>query len=268
MLHGVKKLLKESVLVQAAYRQYVQPYLPQYEPETYVLRGMKFDRCVDVGAHAGTYSILLSHNSDHVYAFEPSHHSFNILRSLSLENVTAYNLALGSEAGALELFLPTVGGEVDYALARLRSIMATDDQPGETQRVEVARFNDFETEIDFRRLDFVKIDVEGFEMRVLRGMDRLVELRKCALLIEIEQRHNPNYPEVFEFLRQLGYEPYFTADGVWLRRLDIAELPSLQSAERLASDGARKFRLGERKNYINNIFFLQPWHKAQYQIAA
>ena len=90
---------KSSLFVQRMYRQYVQPLLPQYEPETYILRSLKFDRCVDVGAHAGTYSILLSHNSEHVYAFEPTRHSFDILKALNIPNLTAYNLALGSDTG-------------------------------------------------------------------------------------------------------------------------------------------------------------------------
>jgi hypothetical protein len=75
MLHAVKNLLKQSMIAQRTYRRYVQPHLPQYEPETYILRGLKFDQCVDVGAHEGTYAILLSHNANRVYAFERAIHS-------------------------------------------------------------------------------------------------------------------------------------------------------------------------------------------------
>lgn len=267
MLHAVKNLLKESLIVQTTYRRYVQPHLPQYEPETYILRGTKFDRCVDVGAHAGTYSILLSRNCDHVYAFEPSRHSFAILRNLKIANVSAHNLALGSETGEAEISLPTVDGAIDYALATLRPLAAGGYAKVETQKVRVAKFDDFEGEIDFARIDFVKIDVEGFEMEVLRGMQRLLQQRKPVLLIEIEQRHNPQYRDVFDYLGALGYEPYFTPNGAWLERLDIGELPSLQSPERLGRDGVRKFRLGERKHYINNFFFLQPEHKSRFPLA-
>ncbi len=136
----------------------------------------------------------------------------------------------------------------------------------DTQKVKVSKFDDFEAQIDFNRIDFVKIDVEGFEMQVLRGMDRLVEQRKPTLLIEIELRHNPGYREVFDYLAAQGFESYYTEDGLVLRKLDIDSLPSLQTRERLVSDGARKFRVGEQKAYINNFFFLQPEHKSRYRM--
>jgi FkbM family methyltransferase len=267
MLHAVKDFLKESILVQTTYRRYVQPHLPQYEPETYILKGQKFDRCVDIGAHAGTYSILLSRNADHVYAFEPSRHSFNILKNLNIGNVTTFNMALGSENGVADISLPRVSGKVDYALATLRTLGTGEYEKIDTQKVKVSKFNDFEPQIDFNRIDFVKIDVEGFEMQVLRGMDRLVETRKPTLLIEIEQRHNPSYRDIFGYLSDHGFEPYYTENGVTLRKLDIDSLTSLQTKDRLVSDGARKFRVGERKAYINNFFFLQPEQKSRYRMA-
>lgn len=267
MLHAVKNLLKESMLVQTAYRRYVQPHMPQYEPETYILKNMKFDRCVDVGAHAGTYSVLLSHHADHVYAFEPSPHSFEILKNLNIGNVTVFNIALGNENGEAEISFPRVSGKIDFALATLRTLGADEYERIDLQKVKVSKFNDFETQIDFNRIDFVKIDVEGFEMHVLRGMDRLIEQYKPTLLIEIEQRHNPDYRDIFEHLGARGFEPYYTEDGVALRKLDIDALPSLQTKERLIKDGARKFRVGERKDYINNFFFLQPEQTSRYRMA-
>jgi len=266
MLRATKNLLKESVFLQRTYRRYVQPHLPQYEPETYILRGMKFDQCVDVGAHAGTYSILLSHNSQRVFAFEPTPHSFAILRSLNIENLVVYNLALGDEDREMEICLPAVGGEIDYALATLRPVGADEYEKIETQKVRVAKFDDFEREIDFTRIDFVKIDVEGFELKVLLGMARLLELKRPALLIEIEQRHNPRYRDVFNYLSARQYQPYVTPDGVFLQRFSVGELPGLQSRERFLADEARKFRLGERKMYVNNFFFLQPAHKPLYHV--
>jgi hypothetical protein len=63
MLQMVKGLLKQSAIAQRTYRRYVRPHMLQDEPETYILRDMRFDQCLDVGANLGTYSILLSRNS-------------------------------------------------------------------------------------------------------------------------------------------------------------------------------------------------------------
>ena len=262
MFDAAKSLVSESLFVQKTYRRYVQPHLPQYEPETYILKRLKFDECLDVGAHAGTYSILLSKNSNRVYAFEPTAHSFRILQSLNLKNVTTYNLALGDKSGEGEVSLPIVDGNVDYALASLRTLSINEYPASRKQKIRIVKLDEFKDKIDFSKIDFVKIDVEGFEMQVLLGMQDLLRSKKPELLIEIEQRHNTKYNDVFEFLEKQSYEPYVTSDGVTLKKITVADVPSLQSTENLRADGARKFRPGERKKYINNFFFLQPRHKA------
>jgi Methyltransferase FkbM domain len=142
-------------------------------------------------------------------------------------------------------------------------------KPQKLKKVNAVKLDDFEEQIDFTRIEFIKIDVEGFEMEVLRGMRRLLESRKPALMIEIEPRHNPKYLEVFKFFHVSSYKPYMTVDGVKLRPLNTEEIPTLQSNERLAMDGygSRTFRRGQQKFYINNFFFLQPSHNFQFKIA-
>jgi FkbM family methyltransferase len=265
MLHAVKNLLKHSMIARQTLRRYVQPRLPQYDPEAHILRGVKFDQCVEVGARQGTYTVLLSRNATRVYAFEPARPSFDVLSALNIANVIAFHAALGSARG--EVLLPVSNRETDHAQATSRAPAATHPAKIQVQKAKVLKFDDFETQIDFDRIDFIKIGVGGFELEVLRGMERLLRLKNAALLIEIEQRHNPDYLQVFDHLGRLGYECYFTADGTRLQRLDVAELAELQSTERLAHDAARKFRAGERNRCINNIFCLQPAHRQRYRVA-
>ncbi len=264
MLRALKNALKESLVVQTVYRRYVQPHMPQYEPETCIIKDKKFDFCIDIGAHAGTYSILLSRVANRIFAFEPSPRSFRILKALKLPNVTTFNIARGDTSGEAEMSFPRVSGETDYALATLRPLGSNEYESVDRRKVTVSKLDDFEPKIDFSRVDFIKIDVEGFEMSVLRGMSRFLGQYKPTLLIEIEERHNPNYREIFDYLSSLGFEPYCTEDGMSLRKLDIDSLPSVQTKERLATDGARKFRVGERKAYLNNFFFLPPSQKSHY----
>jgi FkbM family methyltransferase len=268
MFRTMKELLRESAVAQRIYRRHIRPHMLQDEPEIYILRDIKFDQCVDVGAHTGTYSVLLSRNCDRVFAFEPAPHTFEVLQSLNIKNVIAYNLALGSTSGEMEISLPLVHGEIDHALATLRPLASTEFESVEKHKVKVCRFDDFETRISLKRIDFVKIDVEGFELEALLGMTRLIDLKKPDFMIEIEQRHNPKYLDVFDYLLKLQYEPFITLDGIALRRFDVAELPKLQTTERLMRDEARRFRRGEHKSYINNFFFLQPGQKSRYPISA
>jgi FkbM family methyltransferase len=268
MLRLVRNKLKDSRLVQRIYGRYIRPYLPQHELETYILRSVKFDQCVDVGAHRGTYSVLLSRQSNRVYAFEPMQYSFEKLTALRMRNVTAYKLALGCETGKMDISLPTLNNKSAFGYETLRPLAEGEYEKVDKQEVNVVKFDDLEGQIDFARIDFIKIDVEGFEMEVLLGMTRLVETRRPALMIEIEKRHNSRYLEVFGYLIGLSYEPYMTVDGIRLRRLDIDKLPTLQSTERLTRDwnGDRTFRRGDHKNYINNFFFLQSHHKPQFGV--
>ena len=267
MFQTMRDILRESMLAQRAYRRFIRPYMLQDEPETYILKDMKFDQCLDVGAHVGTYSILLSRNCNRVYAFEPAPHAFGILQNLNIRNVIAYNVALGNENGEAEISLPFVRGKVDHALATLRPLASGEFGEFEKHKIRVARFDDFATKIDCKKIDFIKIDVEGFEMQVLRGMSRLLQSNKPDLMIEIERRHNPNYIEVFDYLAGLGYEPFITVDGVVLQSLNVVDLPKLQTSDGLSKDEARKFRLGERKSYLNNFFFLQDAHKPAYRVS-
>ena len=169
----------------------------------------------------------------------------------------------------MDISLPTINEKRAFGYATLRSLAEGEYEKIDKQQVNVVKFDDFEGQIDFARIEFIKIDVEGFEMEVLRGMTRLVETRKPALMIEIEKRHNSRYLEVFGYLTDLLYEPYMTVDGISLQRLDVDKLSSLQSTEMLTRDwnGDRTFRRGEHKNYINNFFFLQSRHKPQFGIA-
>jgi hypothetical protein len=70
------------------------------------------------------------------------------------------------------------------------------------------------------RLDFVKIDVEGGELDVLRGGEHAVESFRPTLLVEIEARHITRYQhspdDVLNWLTQRGYAMYIWRDG-WQR---------------------------------------------------
>jgi FkbM family methyltransferase len=75
-------------------------------------------------------------------------------------------------------------------------------------------------EIGGRRIDFIKIDVEGHELSVLRGASAVLREHLPAMLIEIEQRHLDHpIKDVFREVEDIGYALYFI-DGSALRRID------------------------------------------------
>ena len=52
------------------------------------------------------------------------------------------------------------------------------------------------------QIDFIKIDVEGFELNVIKGFKNLINKYKPILLIEIEKRHNSDFKKIFNILKK------------------------------------------------------------------
>jgi hypothetical protein len=87
------------------------------------------------------------------------------------------------------------------------------DAAHETVGVEVQRLDDALGPDAERPISFVKCDVEGHELAVLRGADAVLA-RRPAILIEVEQRHQDTpIEEVFEHLETRGYDGYIVRDG-------------------------------------------------------
>jgi FkbM family methyltransferase len=99
---------------------------------------------------------------------------------------------------------------------------------------------------DFDAVGFIKIDVEGHELSVLRGASNTIERHRPLMLIEIEDRHKPNaICNVHSFLGNLGYEGYFLLNKK-LMPLTCFDLAAHQKNWRQSG------------LYINNFFFVMP----------
>ncbi len=149
--------------------------LGTYEPEQTRLFRSKCrpgDTVIDVGANVGWYTIIASKlvgKDGTVIAFEPEPENFAILKRNVLangcDNVILEQKALSNAAGTLTLYL-------DELNKGMHSIVS--DQRGGAIKVEGLRLDDY-LENRFKKVDFVKIDVEGAEPMVLEGMRRAIE---------------------------------------------------------------------------------------------
>ena len=136
------------------------------------------DVCVDVGAHVGYYTLLASGivgSSGHVYALEPSPPLFRELcANIELNrasNVTALQAAAGAEKGDAIVAHPD---PTNSGSSFVRCTGTADEGTGASRRVESAvplRPVADVTRAEHRSLvRLVKIDVEGFEPEVVRGL--------------------------------------------------------------------------------------------------
>lgn len=135
---------------------------------------------VDVGANVGHHALFMSTQADHVTAFEPFPRvADEIERKIvenSLENVRLFRFALGDEPAELEMRLPN---EANLGTANLGSIGA----PIGNVQVKVGD-EVFQTD-QLPRIDILKVDVEGFESRVFRGLKERILGDRPVIIAEI-----------------------------------------------------------------------------------
>lgn len=184
-----------------------------YEPEVTSLffRLAESARAVlDVGAHAGFYSLLASlanPNAD-VFAFEPLARVFERLeRNLQLNGlskVKCFRVAAGAHEGVQEFYFPD---QEQPIASSLRSDMLLASFPtGAIQHVPVSvvTLDRIVAEHHIEHVDLIKLDTERTEHDVLRGARELIERDTPDIICEVWPDAG-NQRELESILRPLGY---------------------------------------------------------------
>ena len=157
-----------------------------YEPfETELVRSLvhENDTVLDVGANIGYYTLLFARAvgpRGRVFAFEPDPENFALLKnnveSNGYENVALVNAALSDKMGALKLYL-CEANRGDH-----RIYPSGDDR--RAIQIPALAADDYLAGLN-REIAFVKMDVQGAEAKVLRGMERLLQrTAQCQILFE------------------------------------------------------------------------------------
>lgn len=170
------------------------------------------DTFVDVGANIGWYTLLAANRvgaTGKVFAFEPSdgvfsHLMYNV-RASGYDHVVAERLALADRAGAVQLRVAAGRGP------GTASILPTAASGNDAmEQVETIRFDDYWRERRIQSVRLVKIDVEGAELMVLRGMREALERQAIEyLIIEVSDSRLRSAGEssraLLEMLQSYGY---------------------------------------------------------------
>ncbi len=155
---------------------------------------------IDIGANLGAYSVLLSDRVQALEAFEPdptSHQRLSSNLSSNQLNARAHQLALSDFVGTAS-FSDTQGQPTNHLL--------DNNEAGTT--VKVTTLDTIKSEFN-HELDYImKIDVEGFELQVLKGGESFFnEFRVKAVLFE-------SFPEHYK-----SVEAWFIAHGFQVRHI-------------------------------------------------
>jgi FkbM family methyltransferase len=194
--------------------------------QRFLRRGMTV---LDLGAHYGLYTLLASKrvgSRGQVIAFEPSPRERKILRfhlGLNLcRNVRVEGLALGDEDQEADLHV--VQGS-QTGCNSLRPPMA--DSEARPIRVRVRRLDGWLAEQKLFGVDFVKLDVEGAELSVLKGAEHMLERPpRPVVLAEVQDvRTLPwGYParDILGELHRKGYTWFCPLGGGALQELNLS----------------------------------------------
>ena len=136
---------------------------------------------LDIGAHVGIWSKRLVKEFEHVHCFEPvkKHiECWHVNITNDVNNVDIYNVALSDVAGTSKMRVPIVNSGMSTLQHKLlkghEHIAAEED-------VETRTLDSY----DFDVVDFMKIDVEEHEYKLLRGAQETIKKHKPIMYIEV-----------------------------------------------------------------------------------
>src|SRR5262249_26155197 len=145
----------------------------------------------------------------HVHAIEPDPSHRRNLEAMRARhgNVTLHATGLSDHDGQGILHVPIMDGRPVGALASLTVPAGRAGIAHQQVRVPLTRLDSLLPKGP--RVAFVKCDVEGHELAVLRGAGALLRRDHPVILVEIEQRHQKeDIRDTFEHLIRLGYAGY------------------------------------------------------------
>jgi FkbM family methyltransferase len=198
------------------------------------IKGSKI--CIDIGANIGITTIWMARNSEKVYSFEPeTNNIFRFKENLyanNVENVKLIQKAVSDIIGELDLNILESYGHHSLGQVATSKIIGR-------QKVDVITLNKFCLENNIDKIDFLKVDVEGFEIEVFNGAKNLFMNKKIKLVaFEISdiplKSLNKSEKEIFDFFKSVNYD-ILNLDGSFfntnsyekISHLDLIAIPKV-----------------------------------------
>lgn len=175
---------------------------------------------IEIGANIGLHTIPLSKicGKGSIICFEPQPPIFNMLcGNLAINNilnVMPYNKAVGDRCGSVVIPVSSYDKPWNYGSFSIEKgynsegdYDASPAQPSPAQQcIDLITIDAF-TESTGLKVDFIKIDVEGYELNCIRGAVNTIKDNRPAIFCEAINKNITN--EVVSFLSDLGYEGFW-----------------------------------------------------------
>jgi FkbM family methyltransferase len=228
-----------------------------FEAEAKIIRSLVSEDQVfmDVGSHDGFYSFLVEDivGSDNVYSFEPIPSTFARLKHYR-RHPNVFQLALSDSIGQQTIRIPMIAGKRVMTRATLEADVREVNETGyEKITIQTSTIDAFTQTKEIKNVGFIKIDVEGHELHVVKGAIETLEKFQPTLMIEIEQRHHTQpLRDILNYVESLGFSGYY---------FDVPSL-SLKPLSNFSVEKNQNFQHHRTTKYVQNFLFF-PLHQQE-----
>lgn len=172
----------------------------------------KGDIFVDVGANLGFYSKIAKDLNATVIAFEPEPNHLRFLKRNSGLYDRLYGVAVADKPGQRVFYIAGDDNPGASSLVKGSKVLKGGIYRSKVN-VDVQTLDDLLIgSYDIDKIKLIKIDVEGSEEQVIRGMRELLKLKGphiwCEVRTSDSDRSSGSYKDIIDFLRSFGYSPY------------------------------------------------------------
>ena len=150
---------------------------------------------IDIGAHVGFWLKDMCNHFDYVYAFEPIEEVRHCLsRNVTAMNYKTYSFGLGAKNDVIN---------VNYNPTETGNTHASKDG---NQTITIRKLDD----MNLPKIDYIKVDTEGFEIEVLKGGENMIKEYKPFVHVEVKERilkkQGISSNDVEDYLTSINYK--------------------------------------------------------------
>ena len=181
-----------------------QGAISDYEPASREYFNLSKGVFIDVGANIGKYSVMVGKqlkSIGQVISIEASEEIFEILKKNieinNLKNVTPINLAVSDIKGTAEFYLASKDLGTAHSLLEIKH---------QSKKIEVKQntLDNIINDLKIKKVDLIKIDVEGVEPNVLKGAYNILKRDKPKIIFESLDKKC--FEKCEKILKKIGYK--------------------------------------------------------------
>lgn len=177
---------------------------------------MQIDTVLDIGGNVGRFSKTMEYlfPNANIRAFEPLTTCFNQMRDLmkGYKNFEGYNIGLGSVESELDMEESNHNPSSSLLpMADLHKDAFPKAAGGSTKKVQVKRLDDIAPGLGLGDSIFIKVDVQGYELEVIRGgLDTFAKAKLLMLELSFQELYEgqPFFDDIYELIKPLGFRFY------------------------------------------------------------